>query len=205
MECWTIQASDCLDSYQLPLPPCSLGRSEVLKMCFDTSDRPLHTSDDHLASSERVSVQADDGTEVAARLATTRDGSAPGVVLLPDVRGLHPYYEDLAGRFADAGVHAIAIDHFSRSAGTGYRDADFDNGPHHQRGHDEHSRMDVRAAARRAAKSRGDVRLRPRVLQGVAARRSCRHPRTASPGWSDSTVADPRGRGRSRSMTPVAG
>lgn len=118
-------------------------------MCFETSDRPPPPPrTGHGASSKRVFVEADDGTEVAARLAATRDPSAPGVVVLPDVRGLHAYYEHLAEQFADAGVHAVAIDHFSRTAGTGYRDADFDNGPHRDEVRDEHSRMDVRAAAR---------------------------------------------------------
>jgi carboxymethylenebutenolidase len=117
-------------------------------MCFEASQRPpLPPRTGHLASSERVSVKSADGTEVAARLATTQSPSAPGIVLMPDVRGLHPYYEDLAERFADAGVHTIAIDHFSRTAGTGYRGADFDNGPHRNEVRDEHSRMDVEAAA----------------------------------------------------------
>ena len=117
-------------------------------MCFEASDRPpVPPRTGHLASSRRLTVEAEDGTEVAARLATAIEPDPPGAVLLPDVRGLHPYYEDLADRFADAGVHAIAIDHYSRTAGTGYRDADFDNRAHRSSVHDEHSRMDVAAAA----------------------------------------------------------
>ena len=45
----------------------------------------------------------------------------PGIVVLPDVRGLHPFFEELAMRFAEAGVHAAAIDYFSRTAGNGRR------------------------------------------------------------------------------------
>jgi carboxymethylenebutenolidase len=117
-------------------------------VCFEASDRPpLPPRTGHLGSSERLTLRAEDGTEVAARLATTDEPASPGVVLLPDVRGLHPYYEDLAERFADAGVHALAIDHYSRTAGTGWRDADFDNQPHRGQVADAHSRMDVRAAA----------------------------------------------------------
>ena len=41
-----------------------------------------------------------------------------GIVILPDVRGLHPFYEELALRFAENGVDAIAIDYFGRTAGT---------------------------------------------------------------------------------------
>ena len=40
---------------------------------------------------------------------------APAIVILPDVRGLHPYYEELALRFAEHGVDALAIDYFGRT------------------------------------------------------------------------------------------
>ena len=32
------------------------------------------------------------------------------MVILPDVRGLHAFYEDLAVRFAEAGIHATTFD-----------------------------------------------------------------------------------------------
>jgi carboxymethylenebutenolidase len=50
-------------------------------------------------------------------------------VILPDIRGLHPYYVALAERFAEAGLPAVAIDYFGRSAGVagmGTREDDFD-------------------------------------------------------------------------------
>ena len=47
-------------------------------------------------------------------------------MILPDVRGLHPYYEELALRFAEHGIDALAIDYFGRTAGLGPRDPDFD-------------------------------------------------------------------------------
>src|SRR4029077_10898351 len=53
-----------------------------------------------------------------------------GVVIAPDVRGLHSFYEELAERFASAGVHAIAFDYFGRSAGTERRADDFEYMPH---------------------------------------------------------------------------
>ena len=43
----------------------------------------------------------------------------PGIVILPDVRGLHPFYRDLAMRSAEAGMHAVAIAYFGRTAGRG--------------------------------------------------------------------------------------
>src|SRR2546430_10291252 len=45
---------------------------------------------------------------------------------MPDVRGLHSFYRDLARRFGQAGVDAVAIDYFGRTAGVGERAADFD-------------------------------------------------------------------------------
>lgn len=47
-------------------------------------------------------------------------------MVLPDVRGLHLYYEELALRFAERGVNAVAIDYFGRTAGVGERPPDLD-------------------------------------------------------------------------------
>ena len=51
-------------------------------------------------------------------------------MILPDVRGLYPFYSELAERFAQAGHHAIAIDYFGRSAGLGPRGEEFEYMPH---------------------------------------------------------------------------
>src|SRR5439155_25606153 len=53
--------------------------------------------------------------------------SGAGMVILPDVRGLHNFYCALARRFAEAGIDALAFDYFGRSAGlTEGRNEDFD-------------------------------------------------------------------------------
>ncbi|MDQ2914732.1 MAG: dienelactone hydrolase family protein [Chloroflexota bacterium] len=70
-----------------------------------------------------------DGTAFRTYLVTAARGDA-GVVIAPDVRGLHPFYEELAERFASAGVHAISFDYFGRTAGTDRRKDDFDFMPH---------------------------------------------------------------------------
>ncbi len=70
-------------------------------------------------------LTASDGTRLAAYLARPGQDATTGVVILPDVRGLHPFYKDLAVRFAEAGHHAVAIDYFGRTAGVGGRDRDF--------------------------------------------------------------------------------
>jgi carboxymethylenebutenolidase len=99
-----------------------------------------------LAGSETTILVADDGNHVAATIARTLEPAA-GVVIIPDVRGLHRYYERLAEHLADAGVHAIAIDPYGRTAGAEHRDDDFDYGPHRAAVRDAGLRADVRAAA----------------------------------------------------------
>jgi carboxymethylenebutenolidase len=67
------------------------------------------------------------GTEFSAALAECPEPiDGPGIVVLPDVRGLYRFYISLAERFVSAGYHAIAIDYFGRTAGIGERDEDFD-------------------------------------------------------------------------------
>jgi carboxymethylenebutenolidase len=52
------------------------------------------------------------------------------MVVLPDVRGLFKFYEELALRFAEQGINSVAIDYFGRTAGVSKRDAEFDFMPH---------------------------------------------------------------------------
>jgi carboxymethylenebutenolidase len=53
-----------------------------------------------------------------------------GIVILPDIRGLHQYYKDLADTFARAGFSTVAFDYFGRTAGMGARDETFVFRPH---------------------------------------------------------------------------
>jgi carboxymethylenebutenolidase len=66
-----------------------------------------------------------DGTRFAAYHAAPAVSTDRAVVVLPDVRGLHQFYKELALRFAEAGVRSVAIDYFGRTAGIGPRDEDF--------------------------------------------------------------------------------
>jgi carboxymethylenebutenolidase len=52
------------------------------------------------------------------------------VLVLPDVRGLYRFYEELATRFAEEGHNAVAIDYFCRTAGDEERGEDWDYMPH---------------------------------------------------------------------------
>ena len=121
-------------------------------MCFESTARPpAPPRSDFLANSERISLQASDGNVAAAFLATTSEDGAPGVVILPDVRGLHPYYEALAHEFAQAGVHALAVDLYGRTAGPHFRDEGFDYAPHRSVANDAGVRADARAATEHLA------------------------------------------------------
>ncbi len=93
----------------------------------------------------RLVLEASDGNQFAAFSATIDVVDGPGVVILPDVRGLHPFYEELALRFADAGVNGLALDYYGRTAGTGSRGADFDHGPHAEQATDDNVARDVAA------------------------------------------------------------
>ncbi|MEA2661794.1 MAG: carboxymethylenebutenolidase [Chloroflexota bacterium] len=98
-------------------------------MCFPPGARPPEIPSDLRpisggAGGEDVLLKSKDGATFRASLTKARQGDA-GVVIAPDVRGLHRFYEELAERFASAGVHAIAFDYFGRTAGTGRRSDDF--------------------------------------------------------------------------------
>lgn len=93
----------------------------------------------------RLVLEASDGNRFGAFTATSDVAGADGVVILPDVRGLHPFYEELALRFADAGLNALAIDYFGRTAGTGTRGDDFDYRPHADQASDDNAGRDVAA------------------------------------------------------------
>jgi carboxymethylenebutenolidase len=71
-------------------------------------------------------------------------------VILPDVRGLHYFYQELAERFAAAGIHATAFDYFGRTAGVGSGEArgdDFDYMSHVERTTPDAIAQDVAATA----------------------------------------------------------
>ena len=116
-------------------------------MCFDPDSRPPITPIAGGAVDARVvTLMADDGARIRAFRARAAEASGAGIVVVPDVRGLHPYYEELAQRFAESDYDAVAIDLFGRTAGTGPRGDDFDAMPHVQRTTWDGLAADVRAA-----------------------------------------------------------
>jgi len=74
--------------------------------------------------------------------------SGTGIVVIPDIRGLVSYYEELALRFAEAGIHALAVDLYARTAETDDRGPGFDYREHTGRTTQAGIAADVAAAVR---------------------------------------------------------
>jgi len=96
-------------------------------MCVDDDSRPPITPiAGGSAGSHDLHVVSADGTRVMAYAARASAPTGAGMVVIPDVRGLHQYYKDLADRFAEIGVNAVAIDFFARTAPSADRGESFD-------------------------------------------------------------------------------
>jgi len=96
-------------------------------MCFEyDSVPPIPPIAGASVSHRRLELQATDGNHFRAFLAEPDEAASVGVVVLPDVRGLYPFYEEVALRFAERGIAALAIDYFGRTAGIGKRDGFFE-------------------------------------------------------------------------------
>jgi carboxymethylenebutenolidase len=115
-------------------------------MCFDHDSRPpiSEISGAAVSHDDRVLVAAD-GNRFAAFVATPEEPARVGVVILPDVRGLYRFYEELALRFAERGYAAIAFDYFGRTAGAEKRGDDFEYMPHVEQTTQEGVQSDVAA------------------------------------------------------------
>ena len=100
-------------------------------MCFDLDSRPpIAPIAGGALDAEELTLTAADGARTSAFRARAAHPTGAGMIVLPDVRGLHAYYEELALRFAEAGVDSIAIDYFGRTAGLGRRGEGFEYMPH---------------------------------------------------------------------------
>jgi carboxymethylenebutenolidase len=117
-------------------------------MCFELDSVPPipPISGGAPVRSEDIVLEAADGTRLAAFLAQPDEGAGVGVAVLPDVRGLYRFYEELALRFAERGFAAVAFDYFGRTAGVAKRDDDFPYMDHVAQTTPEGIQQDVRAA-----------------------------------------------------------
>lgn len=121
----------------LALPPAI--PAEVLQTLSFSASQPA-------PSGQRLELISADGTHFAAYRARPTTPNGAGIVILPDVRGLFRFYEDLAERFAQVGVEAIVIDYFGRTAGLAPRDESFDFMDHIKQTKADQIAQDVAAA-----------------------------------------------------------
>jgi hypothetical protein len=74
----------------------SLSWRGHLRVCHGPTARPpMPPVAGGAGGGRRIVLEASDGNRFAAFSATTEIVDAPGVVILPDIRGLHPFYEEL--------------------------------------------------------------------------------------------------------------
>jgi carboxymethylenebutenolidase len=116
-------------------------------MCYDDNARPpLPPGASGQAHGEDLVLTGEDGNSFAAYLARPSQPGGAQIIIYPDVRGLHQFYKDLALRFAETGVTALAIDYFGRTAGLSARNDQFEYMPHVQQMTFPLFLQDVRAA-----------------------------------------------------------
>jgi carboxymethylenebutenolidase len=124
-------------------------------VCFDLdSAPPIPVIRGAAVSHEDLVLEAGDGNSFAAFAAMPDEPGAVGVVILPDVRGLYRFYEELALRFAERGIAAVAFDYFGRTAEAAKRDDDFEYREHVDQTTPEGVQADVGAAVEQL-RSRG--------------------------------------------------
>ena len=100
-------------------------------MCVDNDSRPPITPiAGGSAGGNDVRLTSSDGTRFMAYAARASKPTGAGMVVIPDVRGLHIYYKELADRFAEVGIDAVAIDFFARTAPSEDRGEGFEFMPH---------------------------------------------------------------------------
>src|SRR5690242_10193126 len=116
-------------------------------MCYDDNAHPPLPPDANGTShGEDVVLTAADGNRFAAYIATPGNPIGAQILIYPDVRGLHQFYRELALRFAEVGVAAIALDYFGRTAGLTGREEGFEYMPHVEKIRIETLTQDVQAS-----------------------------------------------------------
>ncbi len=118
-------------------------------MCFELdSEPPVPRISGAAVSHDDLVFESEDGNRFAAFRALPDGDVSTGVVILPDVRGLYRFYEELALRFAERGHAAIAFDYFGRTAGVDKRPDDWDYQPLVQQLTQDQVQADVGACVR---------------------------------------------------------
>jgi carboxymethylenebutenolidase len=125
-------------------------------MCFDHHARPPIAPIAGGATDARdLTLTSADRTRFMAYAARAVNPTGAGMVVLPDVRGLHQYYKDLVLRFAENGVDAVALDYFGRTDSSNDRGESFDWMPHVQQTKNATIQADVAATVAYLRSSEG--------------------------------------------------
>jgi carboxymethylenebutenolidase len=96
-------------------------------VCFELdSTPPVPSIRGASVSHDELVLESRDGNRFAAFAAVPESPGGVGIAILPDVRGLYRFYEELALRFAERGFTAVAFDYFGRTAGVAKRGDDFE-------------------------------------------------------------------------------
>jgi carboxymethylenebutenolidase len=120
-------------------------------VCFDHDSRPpIAPIAGGALDSQELTLTAADGNRLTSFEAHAAEPTDASIVILPDVRGLHDYYVELALRFAENGIDAVAFDWFGRTAGLGRRAEGFDYPTEVAKLTWDGMAADIRAAAARA-------------------------------------------------------
>lgn len=116
-------------------------------MCFNhDAQPPIQPISGASFVAENTTLTADDGNQFMVYHASAGVPGSPGIVVMPDVRGLFAFYEELADRFAERGFDAVAIDYFGRTAGRDPRGSAFEFMPHVEKTTQQGITADVGAA-----------------------------------------------------------
>src|SRR3954463_16792515 len=132
-------------------------------MCFDFDAVPPDLPIDvpHAAggaAAEVLELESADGTRFSAAFAGAAETRGPAVVIYPDVRGLYPFYIQLAERFAEGGAHPITNGFFGRTAGLGPRGEDFEYLEHVPQTRSTQIQADTKAALSELRERTGEAR-----------------------------------------------
>jgi carboxymethylenebutenolidase len=121
----------------------------LARMCFDVdSEPPVPRISGAAVSHDDLVLESEDGNRFAAFRAVPDGDLSTGIVILPDVRGLYRFYEELALRFAERGHAAVALDYFGRTAGVDKRPDVWDYMPLVQQLTHEQVQVDVGTCVR---------------------------------------------------------
>jgi len=115
-------------------------------MCYSNDARPpLPPIRGGSTDDSDLVLSSADGTRFGAYAARAGKPTGAGVVVIPDPRGLHPFYKELVRRFAETGIDAVAVDYLARTAGMGDRPEGFDFMTHIRQTTPEQVAADIKA------------------------------------------------------------